>query len=76
MWSNEGVLTAIEELQRDACLWVVHLQITKTIIQKGIETAVLATTKFKINAIKFEKKSPLAKYQSGTANLIETRKYS
>jgi len=42
MWSNEGVLTLIEDLQRNACLWDVHLQITKTIIQKGVSTDVLA----------------------------------
>jgi hypothetical protein len=45
MWSNEGVLTVIEDLQRDACLWDMHLQITKTVIQKGVATVVLAKKK-------------------------------
>jgi hypothetical protein len=75
MWSNGGVLTLIEDLQRGACLRNVHLQITKTIIQKGVASDVLAK-KCKISVITFEKKSPLAKYQGSTANLIETRKFS
>jgi hypothetical protein len=47
MWSNEGVLTLIEDLQRGASLWDVHMQITKIIIQKGVETDVLANKNVK-----------------------------
>jgi beta-galactosidase beta subunit len=42
MWSKEGVLVLIEDLHRDACLWDVHMQITKIIIKKGVATDVLA----------------------------------
>jgi len=56
MFSKEDLLTLIEDLQRDACSWGVHLQITKALLQKRDATDVLAKKKCKINAIKFEKK--------------------
>ena len=36
MWPNEMVITVIEDLQLNACLWDVHMQITETVIKNTI----------------------------------------
>jgi hypothetical protein len=36
MWPKERVFTVIEDLQLNACLWDVNMQITETVIKNTI----------------------------------------
>jgi hypothetical protein len=60
MWSNEGVLTLIEDLQSNACLWDVPCADYKNRNKKGDAIDFLAT-KYEISSTEAEKKSEISK---------------